>query len=250
MMKKSILLTFVLVYFASAVDIDVKIEPYVKNEENIAAFNQYLKTEKHFTADSQKGLDKHLHDDWLLANHFAKDMSSYEKALLTNMVNRYLARKEIEKIQKSIKLSNDVLKSYYLDNLKDYKLKPLVDLTVFNFKTLEDAHTFYKYSQEHNYTQTSEFAKEQEVKQFEYKYPLNKMMPIFRLSLRDLKQTGYFTPPLFYGKEFLVIYVKDIKQRDGYLSFKKVKGHIGTILHKQTYLQKRNELISIYQEEK
>ncbi len=232
-------------------EVDVKPVPYVKNEKRVKAFDEYLREVKHFRANSWKDLEKNLRDDYLLANHFLKNgMNDDERARLTNMVNRYLAQREVQRIQKSIGISDDVTRSYYLDHLRDYKLKPIVSLKNFHFKTLEEADAFYRFAKENGYAKALQKAKTMGVEPIDYTHPLNMMQPLFRLSLKNRHDSGYFTPPQYVPKDFVVLYVADIKQRDGYIPYDKVKRAIARELWQKTYLRKRMEILSSYDGEK
>ncbi|GEM_PF-6672195 len=253
-MKKTTLTIATLICVAAvgrAADVQVKVAPYVRNEERITAFDDYLRTEKHFRAQSRKDLEKNLRDDWILANSFLENAyTPEEKAKVVNLVNRYLAKREVQRIQKKIGISDDVLKSYYLDHISDYRLKPIVSMKIFHFKTLEDADTFFRFAKTHSYEEAVKKAEAMQTKPIDYTHPLNMMQPIFRLSMRNKTDKEYFTPPQFVGKDFAVLYVADIKPREGYVPFEKARKGIGKELWKKTYLRMRRQILDSYQDKK
>ena len=110
--KTAALLSILAVTLSRAADVDVKPVPYVRDEKRIQAFDDYLRNVRHFRANSSKELEKNLKDDWILANHFIETaMTPMEKAKLVNMVNRYLADREIKSLQRASGISDEVAKS-------------------------------------------------------------------------------------------------------------------------------------------
>lgn len=230
-------------------DVNVVPSAYQKDETRITAFDNYLRKTRHFRAQSREDLEKNLRDDWLLANHFIeKAYTPMEKAEIVNLVNRVLAQKEIERIQKKIGIKDDVVKSYYLDHLSEYRLKPMVSIKIFHFASLRQADDFYRFALKHTYAQSTEKLKKDGIKAVDYTHPLNMMQPVYRLSLRNLEDQHYFTPPQFVGKGFAVVYVDTIKKRDRYAPFDKVKKSIAKMLWQKTYLEKRAEILASYQD--
>ncbi len=231
-----------------AVEVEITSSVYKTDENNILAFEQYLKEEKNFRAESRKDLEKNLREDWILAEVYVQNnFNDYEKSKLTNMVNRYLAKEQIKKIQKKIDISEDVVKSYYLDHLDNYKLKPYVEMKIFNFDTLESAHAFYIFTQSHTYDESLQHAVKEDIAYVQYNNPFNRMMPEMRHSLRDMKQKNYFTPPQLYKKQYMVTYIENITEREGYVAFEKTRKYIKKLLWKKTYLKQRSDLLSQYE---
>jgi len=232
-----------------AVEVEVKSSVYKTDENNILAFDRYLQDDKNFRAESRKDLEKNLHEDWILAEIYIKDnFNDFEKAKVTNLVNRFLAKEQVKKIQKEIKISDDIIKSYYLDHLAEYKLKPYVEMKIFNFDTIESAYEFYIFSRSHTFDESMKYAINNNISPEKYNHPLNRMMPEMRYSLRDTKQKKYFTPPQVFKQHYMVSYIENVTERDGYVEFKNVKKYIEKILWKETYLQKRFDLVSQYKE--
>lgn len=234
---------------AMAVDVELKSAPFARNENNLAAFDQYLQEEKHFRAASKKDLEKNLREDWILAEHYIKNgLSDYEKAMIVNMVNGYLARKETEKMQREAGIDEKVVKSYYLDHLAEYKLKPILQLKIFRFDTLDNAFDFFQYAREHTYTEAEDFASKMGVAKKPFNYPSNMAPREYRNALRDMTQTGYFTAPQLIRDEYTILYVEKITHREGSVPFGEIKETLSQELWKKTYLKKRAELVSSYQD--
>lgn len=229
-----------------AVNVELNSSPYVKNQNNIDAFTVYLRDVKNFRANKEADLDKNLHDDWMLANNYlSKHITPLERAEVTNMVNRYLAAKEIRRVQESIQLSDDIVKSYYLDNLDKYRLKPMLNLTLFTSKNLDKAREFYDYASSHNIAQAKEYADKNSSKIVykDYSASENRTVPVIRRAMRDMNSTNYFTPPLFHIDSFLVVYVDNIEQRSGYVEYERVKSSIVKLLRDKTFIQERKKIV-------
>ncbi len=225
-------------------EVDLKATAYQKDELRIQAFEEYLRKTRHFRPQKHSELDRNLKEDWLLANRFVTEgMSPKEKAFITNMLNRELARMEVERIQRSVKISDDVPRSYYMDHLEDYKLRPILSFDIYTFKTVEKAEAFYEYTKKHTAEEAAAYAKKEKIKTVPYKAAENKTIPYLRRVMKDNHSSGYFSSPVFFNKEFSVIYVADIKPQKGYLPYEKVKPHIMNILFKKTYLEERQRII-------
>jgi hypothetical protein len=247
MKRKAMELIVLVLLHMSAIqgaEVDLKAVPYQKDELRIQAFEQYLRQSRHFRPQKHSELDRNLKEDWLLANRFIKEgMSPEEKAWITNALNRELARMEIERIQRSVKISDDVPKSYYMDHLEGYKLRPILSFDIYIFKSLDKAEEFYQYTKKHTKKEADEYAKKEKVKIIPYKAAENKTLPLLRRIMKDRRRTGYFSPPVFLNNEFSVVYVADIEQRKGYLPYEKVKPRIMETLFKQTYLEERKRVV-------
>ena len=249
-MMRILITIFAFAILLQAVDVQVKIEPYKSNEMNIEAFKQFLIDKMHFHPDNQKDLDKRLNEDWLLANYFVKKYNSpFEEADVTNMVNRYLADKAVEKIQRSVKISDDVLRSYYLDHKNKYRMKAIVTFDLYTFKSLQKADAFYRFAKEHNASEVAAYTKKERIKTSSYKSRLNMMLPVFRLVMIDLEQSGYYTPPVYYNHDFDVLYIKNIEKKDEYVPYRVAKKEIAKKLYKQTFLKKRKEILETFMDE-
>lgn len=226
------------------VEVDVNVTAYQKDALRIQAFEEYLRKSRNFRPQKHSELDRNLKEDWLLANRFVREgMSAKEKAEITNTLNRELARMEVERIQRAVKISDDVPKSYYLDHMKEYKLRPILSFEIYAFKTLDKAAKFYEYAKHHTVDEVAAYAKKEKIKVLPYKAAENKTVPLLRRVMKDNTSTGYFTYPVFFNKEFTVVYVAGIEQRQGYLPYEKVKSHIMNTLFKKTYLEERQRVI-------
>lgn len=234
----------------SAVEVNVKEAVFIGNKDKKDAFKEYLKSSGNFTANDDNDLYKNLEDDAILANYFIRNgISSMEQAKLENMVNRYFAEAQIKKVQNEIILDDKIIKSYYLDNLETFKIKPVADMTIVQFKTLEDASEFFFDTKDKNLKDVINDANEKAEKLTEYKHPVNRMYPGYRDSLKDYNQSNYLTPPQYIRGKFVVLYIRDIEVKNTYYSLEEVKSHIIKTLHQKTYIRERKKLIDNYREE-
>lgn len=249
--KISIAILLAMSMQASAVEVSVKEANFVRNKDKKEAFKEYLKSIGNFTANSDNDLYENLEDDAILANHFIhKGISSMMQAKFENMVNRYFAEAQIKKMQNEIKLDDKIIKSYYLDNLETFKMKPVADIMILQFSTLEDASEFFNTTKDKNAQDVMNEAKKKSERLIEYKHPVNRMYPVYRDSLRDYNQSNYMTPPQYIKGKFAVLYVKNVEVKNAYYPLEEVKPYIINTLHKKTYVRERKSLLDTYREEK
>ncbi len=250
-LNKILILTLIAVLHVSAVEVSIKKAPFTSSKEKIIAFKKYLKTKGAFIANNEKDLVVNLEDDSILANaFFNKYFSKNTEAEIENMVNRYLADAYIKKIQQEIVLDDKIIESYYLDNLEKFKVKPVADILILQFENLADASDFYNSTKNIKSTDAIKNAKDKIKKQIKYKHPVNRMYPIYRDSLRDYKQSDYFTPPQYIRGNFAVLYIKNVIDENRYYPLKEVKKYIIETLHKEVYTRERKKIIDEYREKK
>lgn len=249
--RKYIAVLLILAIEVSAVEVTIKEAPLNTSKEKIDAFKEYLKANGNFTANSENDLLKNLEDDVTLANHYiAEGMSKNEEQKINNMINRYLAKAEVKRIQEKIKLDDKIIDSYYLDNIETFKMKPIADITILQFKTLESASDFFSKTKKKESKELMIDAKEEAAKLTQYKHPINKMYPVYRDSLRDYNESDYFTPPQYIKGQFVLLYVKSIEDKNRYYPLEKVRKYITDTLYKETFVRERRKIIDDYRGEK
>jgi hypothetical protein len=236
----------------SAVEVALKEAKFTQSKEKVKAFKKYLKNKGDFVANNEKDLLLNLEDDTILANQFfTKYYSKEVEAEVENMVNRYLADAYIKKIQDETVLDDKIVESYYLDNIEKFKVKPVADILILQFENLDDATKFYNTTKkDSNSLKIIRNAENKIKKKIDYKHPINRMYPAYRDSLRDYKQSDYFTPPQYIRGSFVVLYIRSVVDEDRYYPIKDVKKYILKTLHKEVYTKERKKILDNYRDKK
>jgi len=241
----SLMLICVISVSVKAIEVKLKVDEFILNENKVVAFKEFLQNTRRFKANSDQDLIKNLEEDWILANAYYKlGLNDIEKEKIINLVNREMAKKYIYRLQNEAKVSDDIAKSYYLDNIENYKVMPIIDMKIFRFKSLDECDKFYQFTKSHTFVNVLDYVRDNNITVLPYKTRYNSMFPVYRNSIKDYKQIKYFTPPQFISGFFTVLYINDIIKSDKkYIPYSMIKQEIMKELNKKLYLQKRKSII-------
>jgi len=214
-------------------------------DQMISLFNKKrMKIEKE---DAKKA----LLDNRILANALIDEKIALPEYILVDIklaVEESLAELYVKNHQEKMVINDNVIKSYYQTNLKEFAKGKMIDFDAYAFKSTEDALNFYMqakgdlskidtHSSENNNTKTSRI---QEFK------TLN---PAIQSSLLDLQQTNYLTMPIKITSSVYVIHIKNITD-GGHYTLQESKERIKSILRESIYAETRNKLLQKLKEEK
>jgi len=254
MIKKLLVLVFT-IHFAFAIQITVS--PDKDNNVSVStierdALKDFVYKTMNFEL-TDEGAYKVVRDNRILANEFLKQkkLTDFDKARLRVEAELYLSTRFVKDLQKSIKIPEKVLYSYYLDHKDEFKKEGQVDTVAFFFKSPEEAIAFYNQVKSKDLDFAMNLAKKfnnEKVIVKEYgtrslktiKKPLKKF-------LEDPSNLHKFLPPFIYEPNFATIfYVRSYQPGKGYYSFDKVKKKIEKKLYDRTFLKKRQEILKKY----
>ena len=230
------------------VDCDVKASGALSDVKRIEveAMKKHLKETMHFIPNSDKDVERIVRENSALADAYLQEhKDKFTHALLQIELNEKLAERYVKEVYDATKISDDVLKSYYLEHLEKYRKAPLLKARIVIFASLDKAMKFYEHAASSGGTHPDKIADanrsgyERIVK---YVVPVSMARPEIRAVLKKDK-AHYYAPPQFYKNRFIVIYVDEIKKQEGYLPFEKVKANIVHSLKESTMLKKRHELV-------
>ncbi len=249
---KQFILFGLLAIFSFAIEVNIKVDKKPSQEvsqEEINAIQDYFYELYHFHM-SEKGAKKLIQENRALANEYLKKhkLSSYDKNRIRVTTELYLANKFVKQIQNSVKLSDDVLRSYYIDNKDKYLQPNTVDFVAFIFDTPEDAIKFYEENKKSDLKKLKDIAKKDKIIIKEYKKrPLKQL----KISLRYLinKYQHGLLPPLI-GEKSSVIYVENLDRKKRYKPYSEVKKEIEKILKNKKFLEERKKILKKYYNEK
>ncbi|BCD63186.1 hypothetical protein NitYY0826_P27 (plasmid) [Nitratiruptor sp. YY08-26] len=239
-MKRYFLAILLIATFSYGLQLSISPDKNVSvTKSDIDALKFYTKEKFHFIMN-EDGAKKIAKENRILANAYLKEglLTPFKKRVILIQVEKELADQYVKRLQKSIHLSEKVLKSYYYDHLKQFKKSDEVQLVQYRFKTFEDALTFYRNPKKGlKYTKKNVGWKE-----------LNRIVNPYRAIISSTKVGGY-TPPFVVGKNtYDIFYVKNKKiNKDSYIPFEKVKKNIAEILYKKTFDRAREKVLEKYQ---
>ena len=247
-MRKNMILSAVILslfaFSAQAVEVKVREKVPQADAEFVQAFKDYLEGKTGFTPNSDKDIKRVEYENELLANaYFQKHHDQYFDSWVNVLVNDEMAKRMVREVQRSVKIDDAVARSYYLSNLKKYRAAKQAKVEVFLFETIEDAFDAYAYSRQHDANASMAYANAHAFKKMNYNTSINSLYPTVRASITDQDKQNYFTPPYLSSKKFALTYVYRVWDPDAIVPYEKVKAGIVRMLHKQTYLRTRRELI-------
>ncbi|SMC10168.1 hypothetical protein [Nitratiruptor tergarcus] len=244
-MRKLFLLSLIAI---SLFAIDIKISP----DKNITVSYQDTKAIKTFYQEvfkfrlADEGAYKLAEENRILANAYIKryGLDNNDIARIKVETELYLANHMVKNIQNSIKLSDKVLYSYYIDHKDQFKGSDKVDLVIFYFKDPEKAVDFYIKAKGKTLEEAKKIASKDIVIK-EYKnLDIKKMKPFFQNIIQKYGPK-HFLPPIF-DEVSSVSYIQDYHKAQKYKKFEDVKEEIRKLLYSKTFLRERNKILLQY----
>ena len=253
--NKLYLIAFLLLFFAINIyAIQISITPD-KNVSNIKigsmdkqALKSYLKDTIGFVI-TEKGAKKVAKENRILANVYLKryPLDTFTKHRIKIMIEDYLAKKMVDKVQKQIAISPKVIQSYYYDHLQDFKKPATVDLVGFDFPSYESAVDFYYKIRNKDIEFAKKLAKQKNITIASYRHKkIKDLAPSIQKILKKDKEK-YFLPPLIIGDHIKILYVSSYHKAKGYIPLKKVEGKIKKYLYDKTFFQYRKKILEEYE---
>lgn len=233
-----------------AVEINITPDKAINvTQKDITTYKYYVKRKYNYVITDNKGAKKIIKENRILANEFLKKgFLDKEKEYIKIMIEDYLADRYVQNIQRSIKIPEKVLYSYYLDHKDKFKEGAKVDIVRFSFKIYEDAVDFYnKAKRLHNEEAIKKLATQYKAQVKNYGWRDVNMLKKTFASFIKKDTKGYLVPPFILSKNVInVYYIRDYKKGEGYYPFKKVKEKIRNILYNKTFGHKREEILKQY----
>ena len=239
---------FVITSFA----IEIQLFPDKKinvTRSDLGEYKTYIKKKYNYVITDNEGAKKLIRENRILANEFLKNgMYKKEKEYIKIMLEDYLADKYVQNIQRSIKIPEKVLYSYYLDNKEKFKKPSQVNIIRFRFKTYDDAADFYNKARTlHNEQAIKKLAMQHNAQIKDYGWRNVTTLKKNFTSFIKKNEKSYLIPPFIQNAQATnVYYIRDYKKEGDYYSFDKVKQKIRDILYAKTFEQKREEILKRY----
>lgn len=233
-------LSFTLPLFA--MDLSIKPDTNVSVSQN--EVNQMIVNfkKKRMTMESSDAKAAVL-DNRLLANAFIKNsLPEIKDELLTDLklaIEENFAEQYVKRMQQNVDVKDEVIASYYYTNRKDF-LNPVVNATIYSFKSFEDANLFYEKSRS-NVSKIASLSQDFNATKVEQTMELSKISANIKPLLKDVNQSNYLTQPLFLNNQNVVIYINNIKNE--YLSLDESKDKIKTLLLQKIFSSTRENLL-------
>jgi len=234
---------------SNAVEAQLKKSDTSVSKDEIDVMKVHIYEKNRFTANSDKDIKNIIYRNKILSNAFLdKYYDKDEKTKTSIMLNEYFAKKIVQKIQAEIGISNDVVRSYYLDHVEDYRYLTTAELDIYMFDSLDEAYKFYDFSTKNSVQDALSYLEENKIKSRPYNGALKFMYGSIRNALRNDKEENYFTPPQYRLNKYVTIFVKKMKNKPGYIELKDVEKNVKKKLWQLTYLKKREEIINEYEQ--
>lgn len=224
---------------------DTRLDETKTSMQHIDAMKEYLFETQRFTPNSDQDVVDILIENKLLTEAYMKLRNKSAIHAMKDVVSEaYFAKAMIKLKQKLISIPAEVVKSYYLDHIDEYKMKPIIDLDIMMIKSLDTAFDVFNQSRLKTYNEVKKYAQGKGVNIKKYRQPVNRMPVFLRKTLRNYTDSQYFTPPQHTRKGFMILYVKSVEPQKGYWPFEKAKKEIEKKLYKQSYLNMRKKLVA------
>lgn len=231
---------FLISYF-SLFALDITIAPSKTDtisKDEINTFINIIKKRKmnidYDIAKEEVAKNRALADAYLEKSSNAKKRIQEGKLLFEEELKDLLVQEHLDKL----KISDEVLLSYYKTHKDDYyNLKEII-FNSYRFSTFEDAMKFYTLYNENisNITETKIASQKSTLK-------LHNLSPQVKILLRNTKEENYITSPQKFSKNYIIFHVLSITP-DGMAPFKEVENDIKSKLTKK---MKRDTLDSLLQ---
>ena len=219
------------------VGLEIKILP----DKNLTINNQEIEyiiknfLQKKYIKINKKVAQKYIKDNRILSDKFLKEYTIPQDLVISLRLNleENLANLYVKKKQKNMRISEEILKSYYKTHPKLFQKDQNIHFTAYKFKSFEDALKFY---QTHKIASKNALIEKKDVvlKKSQI-HPL--IAPLF-----DKIRENETTPPVFYGNAYIVFEIKR-KEPQKPLSFEESKEKIRSILLQKIFLRTKKELV-------
>jgi hypothetical protein len=204
--------------FATEFSVDInsskKIDRDFLNKYKFKFFNG-----KNISLDSVETM---IRDKHLFAGEYIKNSKSNLEFDIENMVLNYLSSQYKKSFLDGIKLSDDILKSYYVAHKSKYERKEMLDLYQISFSSKEEA---LKFKKEYSKLKTEKFLNSSKNRRVFKSIVLETLPTNYQLYLSTLKEKELSDAVLLDGSNYYLIYFKN-RVESGYYSFEEVKSSI------------------------
>lgn len=244
-MIKIILLLFPLVAFSLSITINAQEDNNISNKEVSFFQASLLKQRYQINKESAR---KILQENRFLSDIYLKSGAVDENILINFQLEleRNLAKKIIEENEEKISISDEILKSYYLANQKEFENPNRVDLSIYKFKTFKSALEFFNNFNK-NIKNINIYAEENSLDiTIKKDISLNSLEKQLRFMIEFSKNTPpYLLEPQFYYDHFSVVHVIKLNPSD-IKKFDNVKNIISKKLHKERLHDMKTKLLKPY----
>ena len=211
---------------------------------HVDAMKAHLYEKTRFKPNADKDVIQILQDNHLLAQQYLSKLDPQQRQIEMDVIlDEVFAEKMIKDAQRKAKIPEDVVRSYYLDNLENYRLHPLYTLHIYQSDDFEQLFQLFQFATDHGAKDVSAKAEALKLKAVQYRQPYKRMPPYLRDLLDDSAKAGKYFPPLYTPKGFVVIHVADVKPQEGYWDFQNAAISIRSTLYQKTYLRMRDTLL-------
>ena len=241
---------FVVFIFSFASAIEINIQPDKKidiSNADINALKRYLLRKFHFHI-SPEGAKKIVKENRVLANEYLKKglLTPTEKERLKIELETRFADEFVEHMQRTIKIPEETLKSYYYDHIKDFKNSDQANLVRYRFKDYKNALAFYEAAKKNEDTIDRLLKKYGGKEMFKGEIHVEKLREPLRSFVKNSAPKS-FIPPIALRADAVDVYlIRSYKKNPKYKPFKEVKDKIEDILYKQTFKKERDKIIEKY----
>ena len=237
MLQKTFMLLCIISFSLFAIQIEIFPDKDSKNvsSEEISTLISNMAS-KGIVIDKQNA-KKYILENRLLANTFLKQHKKVPKNILTNEklhFEKTLADAYIKEYQRKIRLSDDVLKSYYLTHKKDFFTIRKISFVPFYFDNFDKANDFYQKNKKNKHLQ---IPKDHQI----FSLTTDRIDPLV-FEVIEKNKPNKLTPPFFYHGRYVVLYIQqDIPSKQ--ILYKDAKESIRKILLQKTAVRAKKELL-------
>jgi hypothetical protein len=252
-MRKYIWMILLSLLSSTLYAIEIQIKPDDKitvSTGDVNALKSYLKKKYRFHI-SEKGAKKVVKENRILANEYLRQglFRNDEKKRLQIEIETRFADEFVEHLQRKIKISPEVVKSYYYDHLDEYKESDEVGLERFRFKNFQDAMKFYEEASSQPDERERILSKYNGKKIYKGEVKKERLRESIS-SFITKDAVGTFLPPMIGRADAVdVYYVYSYRPAKGHKPFEKVKKEIEDLLYKKTFAKEREKILSKYLQE-
>lgn len=240
-------ISLLLAVSAGAVEIDISpSKSPIASQTEVSVFVSDVKKREHVVLDDDVAksvvennrllADAYLKEVGIKATDLQKFRFGIEKQLAADLVTKY---------QEKIKTDEDVLKSYYVTHLDEFKIGNEITFKAYTYDAYADALNMYEHFSASN-EGLETYAKDHNATiQFREHFPVGNLDNALKYLLEEERETPYLTVPTRYREKYILLIVQQ-HETDVLLPYEKVKHEIRQKLLREVRNRSRDALIEKY----
>lgn len=241
------LLLYCFSLYAIELNITTSKDINASKEEIKATIDQYM--QNHVKIEYQDA-KKVVEDNRIMSDIYIKKnpLDDYAKSTILLRIEEFFAGKFIANLQQKESLSDDILKSYYIENTEEFKEPAYLKMKFFTSNNYETIYKLYSKIKENKSIPNRKFLKENNISARDVNASITQLRRDIVDMLPSKDMNGFFTTPEFFTDHYTLIYILESKE-EKIKSYSMVKNDIKHKLLLKTFKRKRNEFIKKYKKD-